>query len=281
MISQQFYPITLGDALALYERGLLSTSGLLYIFLRIRLAPGWKMTLHQREISQRLGISKGQFYRAINKLKDEGLIDWEAPNGLVVTVGVSSGQQNSVLLNETQLRQSELSSAQRNSVTPSETPVTPSETPVTPSETPVTLSETNTPAKQAPVKAYSDSPDSYQIFIRSLSNSTREKFFNFVREKIKDFPKPINDVEAWLAGFNQAGQERFRVYYSMFQKEIGEAFAPSQDWANHPQYQEWLEALRRYPKGFPYMKEWTGSLEEKKAFADWAFGNNLVWESKT
>jgi len=66
----------------------------------------------------------------------------------------------------------------------------------------------------------------------------------------------------------------------MFQSEIGEAFAPSQDWANHPRSQEWLEALRRYPKGFPYMKEWAGSLEEKKAFADWAFGNNLVWESK-
>ena len=237
MTSQQFYPITLADALMLYERGLLSTSGLLYIFLRIRLAPGWKMTLHQREISQRLGISKSQFYRAINKLKDEGLIDWEAPNGLVVTVGISSGQQNSVTPNETQLRPSELSYAERNSVAPSETPVTFS-------ETPVTFSETNTPSKPAPSKASSASPDSYQIFIKSLSDYAREKFLSFVREKTANFPQLINDVEAWLAGTNGAGKERFRVYYAMFQAEVQEAMPPSQGWESHPKWPDALGAMK-------------------------------------
>jgi DNA-binding MarR family transcriptional regulator len=108
MKTEQFYPITLRDALVLYKRGLLATSGLLYFFLRIRLAPGWKMTLHQREISQQLGISKSQFYRAIHKLSEEGLINWEAPNGLVVTVEVTSDDQNLVSTSETKLRPSEL-----------------------------------------------------------------------------------------------------------------------------------------------------------------------------
>jgi DNA-binding MarR family transcriptional regulator len=269
MISQQFYPIKLEDARGLYERGLLSTSGFLYLFLKIRLAPGWKITLQQREISQQLGISRSQFYRAIHKLSDEGLIDWEAPNGLVVTVKVSSDERNSATPNGTQLCRTELSYAERNSVTPSETPVAPSETPVAPSET-------KTPVKPSSVKASSDSSDSYQIFFKSLSDKAREKFFNFVREKISEFSKPIHDVQGWLAGKNQAGIERFRVYYEMFQKEIGEVFAPSQDWANHPKYQEWLSALSRYPKGFPYMDDFPGSRDEKKAFAEWALGNSLA-----
>ncbi len=73
-MTQQYYRLKLTEAIALYKHGLLSTSGLLYFFLRIRLAPGWKMTLHQREISEKLGISKSQFYRAINKLSASGLI---------------------------------------------------------------------------------------------------------------------------------------------------------------------------------------------------------------
>jgi hypothetical protein len=46
-----------------------------------------------------------------------------------------------------------------------------------------------------------------------------QKFLNFVREKVKDFNPPINDLEAWLAGTNGAGKERSCVYYDMFQIE--------------------------------------------------------------
>ena len=215
----QFYKLTLEEAIALYQRGIISTSGLLYFFLRIRLAPGWKMTLHQRAISKKLGISKSRFYRAIHKLKDEGLIDWEAPNGLVVTFGVSSSNQNSVSVSETEFRQSEFSSADRNSVAVSETPVTPSETPVTPSETPVTPSETGIPPQPPADTGSPPSSDSYQIFIKSLSDSGREEFLDFVREQTKNLTQPINDLEGWLANKNSAGQNRWEVYHNNFLTE--------------------------------------------------------------
>ncbi len=269
----QFYKLTLKDALSLYKHGLISTSGLLYFFLRIRLAPGWKMTLHQREISEKLGISKPQFYRAIHKLSEEGLIDWEAPNGLVVTVGVSFGDRNSVTMSATQLRQSKLSYDERNSVTDSATPVTVS-------ETPVTMSETATSSKSNHSKEPSLSSDSYQIFSKSLSDLARENFLNFVKEKIKDFPKPINDVEGWLAGKNQAGQYRWRVYYDMFQGEFGEAIAPSQDWENHPQWPQAIAAMRTgVPRfivlGQPGCEDIDKST--RQAMADYAEANNLIW----
>ncbi len=262
----QFYKLTLEDALSLYEHGLISTSGLLYFFLRIRLAPGWKMTLHQREISEKLGISKPQFYRAIHKLSEEGLIDWEAPNGLVVTVGVSFGDRNSVTAIETQLRQSKLSYDERNSVTDSATPVTDS--------------ATATPSQASTSKASSPSSDSYQIFTKSLSDLARENFLNFVREKIKDFPKPINDVEGWLAGKNQAGQYRWRVYYDMFQSEVGEAIAPSQDWENHPQWQQALAAMRTgVPRFIVLGQPGCEDIDKptRQAMADYAEANNLIW----
>jgi hypothetical protein len=268
-MTRQHYRLTLSDAIALHQEGLISSTALLYCYLRIRLAPGWKMTLHQREISQQLGISKAQFYRAVSKLKDEGLIDWEAPNGFVVTVGLSSDERNSVSVSETELRQSQLSFDERNSVTPSATPVTPS--------------ATNTPAKPAPVKASSVPPDSYQIFIKSLSDSARENFLHFVEEKVASFPNPIQDIQGWLAGKNQAGQPRFRVYYELFAQAVGEGVVPSQDWESHP---KWESALAAMEKGVPRFLvlgqpgcEDIGK-ETRQAMFDYARAKEIIWGKK-
>jgi hypothetical protein len=136
--------------------------------------------------------------------------------------------------------------------------------------------ETLTPSKTLPVKASVVPPDSYQIFIKSLSDTAREKFFNFVREKVKDFNPPIHDIEAWLASKNGVGKERSRVYYEMFQSELQE-----RDWENHSKREEWIAEIRQgkgrfVDQGGP-PEEW----ETRKAFADWAITNNLVWGNKS
>jgi Fe2+ or Zn2+ uptake regulation protein len=59
------------------------------------------------------------------------------------------------------------------------------------------------------IKTYSD-------FKKTLSEGERENFLNFVREQIKNLPKPVNDLEAWLANQNQAGINRWEVYYNNF-----------------------------------------------------------------
>ena len=64
--------------------------------------------------------------------------------------------------------------------------------------------------------AHRSAPQTYSDFIQTLSEGEREKFLDFVTEQIKDFAQPINDVEAWLANFNKAGQNRWEVYYSKF-----------------------------------------------------------------
>ncbi len=68
----------------------------------------------------------------------------------------------------------------------------------------------------SPNSAHRKAPQTYSDFIQTLSDGEREKFLDFVTEQIKDFAQPINDVEAWLANFNKAGQNRWEVYYSKF-----------------------------------------------------------------
>ena len=64
----------------------------------------------------------------------------------------------------------------------------------------------------------------YIDFKKTLSESERENFFNFVKEKTKNLEKPINDLEAWLASKNAARQNRWEIYYGNYQEEkLGES----------------------------------------------------------
>ncbi len=259
-MTQQFYKLTLSSAIALYQNGLISATVLVYFYIRIKIKPGWKLTLHQRPTCSELGIQKTAFYKAISRLKKQGLIDWEAPNGLVVSLSQSA---------ET-IPQSAETSPQS------------AETSGQIAENNGQIAE-NKSSKPASGKDYSPSSDSYQIFIKSLSDSAREKFLNFVNEKIKDFPKPINDVEGWLAGLNKAGQSRWQVYYTMFQSEVGEAVAPSQDWENHPRWKEAIAAMRTgVPRFIVLGQPGCEDIEKstRQAMADYAEANNLVWGEK-
>jgi len=56
----------------------------------------------------------------------------------------------------------------------------------------------------------------YLEFIRSLSESERESFLNFCEELTSNLSSAVNDIEAWLAHKNKAGQNRWEVYYQKF-----------------------------------------------------------------
>jgi len=59
----------------------------------------------------------------------------------------------------------------------------------------------------------------YIDFKKTLSEEESENFFRFVKEAIKNFQQPIQDLEAWLASQTKAGQNRWEVYYQKYQKE--------------------------------------------------------------
>ncbi len=172
-MTQQHYRLTLSEAIAHYNDGLITASGLLYFYLKIRLAPRWKCTLHQREISSKLGISRTAFYKAIAKLSEKRLIEFETPNGITVTLSTIEDSST----------QSETPVHDRGLESPIEDSSTQSETSSTRSKTPSTRSETPTPPRPPANKTSSPPSDSYQIFIKSLSEDEREKFL-FVIESL-------------------------------------------------------------------------------------------------
>jgi len=211
----QHYRMTQADAIAQYKDGLISSTALIYYYLKIKLAPDWKMTLHQRSVCKELGISKAAFYKGIQRLKDKGLIDWEAPNGVVVSFVQSKDicdQSETVEQSEDSLDKSETCwTDQRlvgqigdsfgqigDSLDRSETPLDRSETPLDRSETPLDRSETPTPPNPAQRKHSPDSPYSYQIFINSLSDYERESFFEFGMKKAAELPKLPVLPKKWI-----------------------------------------------------------------------------------
>ncbi|MFB2767904.1 hypothetical protein ACE1AT_01205 [Pelatocladus sp. BLCC-F211] len=56
----------------------------------------------------------------------------------------------------------------------------------------------------------------YSDFIKTLSEEERANFLNFCQEKIKNLSQEVNDIEAWLAHQNKAGQNRWEVYYEKY-----------------------------------------------------------------
>ncbi|WP_337884482.1 hypothetical protein [Fischerella thermalis] len=56
----------------------------------------------------------------------------------------------------------------------------------------------------------------YTDFIQTLSEEERASFLNFCKEKTKNLSQQINDIEAWLAHKNKAGQNRWQVYYEQY-----------------------------------------------------------------
>jgi hypothetical protein len=70
--STQFYKLTLDRAIADYRDGLITATGLLRYYLKIRYAPGWKIRINPEEICSLLGFTRATFYKALGKLKKLG-----------------------------------------------------------------------------------------------------------------------------------------------------------------------------------------------------------------
>jgi hypothetical protein len=78
-MSNQFYKMTLSEAISHYQQGDLTVKGLLHVYLKIKIGPGWQLRKSQKEICEELGISKSGFYTGLSKLKAEGSINWSTP----------------------------------------------------------------------------------------------------------------------------------------------------------------------------------------------------------
>ena len=74
MNNTQHYQMTLEELMFQYEKGFLTTTGLLFNYIRIKFPTGQGIELEPKQVCAELGISRSQFYKSIAKLKkSEGL----------------------------------------------------------------------------------------------------------------------------------------------------------------------------------------------------------------
>ena len=173
--STQFYKLTLDRAIADYRDGLITATGLLHYYLKIRYAPGWKIRLNPEEICSLLGFTKANFYKALAKLKKLGRAEIGKLNLVPVTLTEES---------ETDEKKDSLTVDTQYPTVDSKSPSEEKESLTRKSSL---QSENFTPPKPPKTQASSDSPDSnsnsYQSFSNSLSQSQRESFFKFCEQQ--------------------------------------------------------------------------------------------------
>ncbi|MBR8832537.1 MAG: hypothetical protein DSM106950_00455 [Stigonema ocellatum SAG 48.90 = DSM 106950] len=268
MSSESFYPLTEKTLEKLYQANLTAAEWRLWTYLAVTDPWGdcYKDLPNTLTVMQKAGIKKSTFYAAIAKFQEFELFDFQDKGfafrnlqGVpkVRNVVQKSGQHSEI---------SEKCPKPRKLIRKNGTLSKISE-----HKSSETLHSNNSSPPQT-IKTYTD-------FKKTLSDGERENFLNFVREKTKDFSPQINDIEGWLAKKNEAEQNRWEVYYDLFQKSQPELVQATQNakWENHPQRDEWLEKIRTMGN-FSFRTE-SGKLDnDRNEFWHWVVDNGLLGE---
>jgi hypothetical protein len=272
----QFYQLTLKDALNQYQAGFLSSAGLLFNYLKIKFAPGWKMQINQQKVCTELGLSRDQFYRGLKLIKQH------FPNLKLykTTSLVGEFEELDNPSPDNDATENQPVAPVTNSVVETANPVVSSPNSVAPTANRVVETATNTPPQAPEIKKNSDLPDSssnpYQSFSLSLSDSQRENFLAFCQQQANQLPKPPVLVKKWI-------QRNWEELRSLWRKKSPDVAFMSgdisqQDWTNHPNFKRWKRYLecQYQARDFIILLNNGGTKEEKRAFARWAIDNNVV-----
>jgi hypothetical protein len=268
----QFYKLTLDQAIADYQDGLITATGLLRYYFKIKFAPGWKIRLNPTEICTQLGFSRATFYKALAKLKQLS----QASINKLTLIEVALGEekittQSDITNNDSTSKDKQSTTVNKNSSIEDKQSSTVEKSLLSKNLIPVKPSETNESG---------DSPDldsnSYQTFLNSLSDNQRENFFGFCQRQASLLPEPPILVRKWIEhnwlDLCHAWAKHSPAVARLNNKTL------QQDWSFHPRFKRWkflLESEYDAPYFLRLIKN-GGTPEERKAFAQWAIANGVV-----
>lgn len=200
MVKPQHYPVTLTDAIAHYQKGDLTAKGLLHFYFKIRLKAGWTLKETQKEITDKLGISRAAFYSALSKLKAEGSINWSAPANTKFSISL-----NSFDINESTFEDDESTNQDTQStIVDSQSTIIDTESTIVDSASFIVTGEKPEakPGKGLRKPSYSSSyssSDFLSTFTSSLSSDAeREIFENFCLEAASRMPTQPTLISRWV-----------------------------------------------------------------------------------
>ena len=199
MAKPQHYEVFLTDAIAHYQKGDLTAKGLLHFYFKIRLKDGWTLKETQKEITEKLGISRAAFYSALSKLKAEGSINWSAPANTKFSISLNSINSESTIEDS----QSTIEDSQ-STIVDSPSTIVDNESTIVDSASFIVTGE-KTEAKQGKrlrKSSYSSSYSSSDIlstFTSSLSSDAeREIFEKFCLEAASCMPTQPTLISRWV-----------------------------------------------------------------------------------
>jgi DNA-binding transcriptional ArsR family regulator len=225
-IHGKFYPLQHEEFLKLNKR-LTQSELAVHLWLKTNDPFGDRLVeASTKQIGDDLNVSRRTVQRALVKLRDENLID------LIIT----KFQYRVKSLPPENISEPETSESKVKETLRVATPGSPSDTSVaigtrmSPSvqecrhqyENVAISTRMSPPQPETQSEQKLENPKTlktYSDFKNSLSEEERENFFNFVKEKISNLERPINDLEAWLASKNAAKQNRWEIYYRSYQEE--------------------------------------------------------------
>ena len=214
----QFYQITLERAISDYRLGKLTTFGLVDYYIKIKFAPGWKISIDPKKAIEELGITIHQFRRAISKIKETISITLKTTFQIVGEMPAENGNTPNV-----------------NRATPHVNKVTAGVNHVTPNAN----RDRQNPNKN---KASSDSPDNRSNIdqiplskIEQIPAEEREKFLIFANQKVDELPKRPTLPKRWIIA-------NFDELYSEWKKQ---AAPETQKATKDKQFAEWYDLMHQ------------------------------------
>ena len=171
------------------------------------------LVLSIEKIASKLEINKSTVSRALKKLKELGKIAVE----IIRKVTISTPMQNGNAGCKTETKDAKSQSSVQNG--------------------------NNRPVNRS-LSKQSSASQTYTDFINTLSDAEREKFFDFVKEKVKNFDRPIVSLTDYLRS-----QSRYLELYDSFRrvvpKELIEVQETVQKWIDSADWEEILASIRK------------------------------------
>ncbi|MGD1872971.1 MAG: hypothetical protein ACFB02_07945 [Mastigocoleus sp.] len=216
--SNGFYQIPNSMAIKAIHNKLTAADWALWSYLQMIDPFGDKMIELPKipEIAEAIGVSSRQIKRSLSRLEELELYCWEP---ILVRGQNLAGKKAKELCN--QKRIDKLSGKKKMTDLSNPGQSCPNDDRIVQEMTDLSNSGQNCPNRgleSLPDKG-SNSPQTYSDFIQTLSEAERENFLSFCGEETNNLSRPINDLEAWLASTNKAGQNRWEVYHQRWYKQ--------------------------------------------------------------
>ena len=186
-----------------------------------------KLVLSTDSIAEKLEINRSTVSRALKKLTRLGKIAIEIIRQVTISTPVQNDNQDAKTHSPVQNGNKKCVSETADAISHSKIPN-------------CNEQESNPAPEQESVKPQTN--HTYSDFIHTLSEAERESFFDFVREKTKNFNPAIVSLTDYLRS-----QSRYLELYSEFRRVVPEEEAnfSIEEWKNKPEWKEIKASIER------------------------------------